>query len=91
MDEAIHFGHHDVLTILRDYHNQYSPQDSSKDKKNAETNLDGMLWGKSPLRILSEQAGRNAGPLKNWMVGKNPLKSHGRDNVSWKKLTENNP
>ncbi|KAI3366151.1 hypothetical protein L3Q82_009975 [Scortum barcoo] len=43
MDEAVHFGHHDVVTILRDYHTQYSPQDSSSDKQNAEKNLDGML------------------------------------------------
>uniref|UniRef100_A0A8C6LGU4 glutaminase n=1 Tax=Nothobranchius furzeri TaxID=105023 RepID=A0A8C6LGU4_NOTFU len=43
MDEAVHFGHHDVVTILRDYHNQYSPQDSPAQKQNAEENLDGML------------------------------------------------
>lgn len=44
MDEAVHFGHHDVVTILRDYHNQYSPQDSGAKKESAENNLDGMLW-----------------------------------------------
>lgn len=44
MDEAVHFGHHDVVTILRDYHTQYSPPDTtSTDKENAEKNLDGML------------------------------------------------
>uniref|UniRef100_A0A3Q3IYW3 glutaminase n=1 Tax=Monopterus albus TaxID=43700 RepID=A0A3Q3IYW3_MONAL len=43
LDEAIHFGHHDVVTILRDYHNQYSPQDSPANQQNAEKNLDGML------------------------------------------------
>uniref|UniRef100_A0A8D3CUX5 glutaminase n=1 Tax=Scophthalmus maximus TaxID=52904 RepID=A0A8D3CUX5_SCOMX len=43
MDEAVHFGHHDVVMILRDYHNQYSPQESPADKQNAENNLDGML------------------------------------------------
>uniref|UniRef100_A0A3P8V343 glutaminase n=1 Tax=Cynoglossus semilaevis TaxID=244447 RepID=A0A3P8V343_CYNSE len=43
MDEAVHFGHHDVVTILRDYHNQYSHQESTADKQNAEKNLDGML------------------------------------------------
>ncbi|XP_008302645.1 glutaminase kidney isoform, mitochondrial-like isoform X1 [Stegastes partitus] len=43
MDEAVHFGHHDVVTILRDYHNKYSPQESTDDKQNAEKNLDGML------------------------------------------------
>ena len=44
MDEAVHFGHHDVVTILRDYHTQYSPQEPTADKQNAEKNLDGMLW-----------------------------------------------
>uniref|UniRef100_A0A671XHK7 glutaminase n=1 Tax=Sparus aurata TaxID=8175 RepID=A0A671XHK7_SPAAU len=43
MDEAVHFGHHDVVTILRDYHTQYSPQEPTTDKQNAEKNLDGML------------------------------------------------
>lgn len=43
MDEAVHFGHHDVVTILRDYHTQYSPQEPTADKQNAEKNLDGML------------------------------------------------
>ncbi|MEQ2184391.1 hypothetical protein GOODEAATRI_007505 [Goodea atripinnis] len=43
MDEAVHFGHHDVVTILRDYHNQYSPQDSEAEKQSAEKNLDGLL------------------------------------------------
>uniref|UniRef100_A0A669CHK8 glutaminase n=1 Tax=Oreochromis niloticus TaxID=8128 RepID=A0A669CHK8_ORENI len=42
MDEAVHFGHHDVVTILRDYHNQYTHQEGSTAKKNEE-NLDGML------------------------------------------------
>lgn len=48
MDEAVHFGHHDVVTILRDYHTQHSPQESTDDKKNAEKNLDGMLWWETP-------------------------------------------
>lgn len=43
MDEAVHFGHHDVVTILRDYHTKYSPQDPATDKQNVEKNLDGML------------------------------------------------
>ncbi|XP_069019898.1 glutaminase a isoform X1 [Embiotoca jacksoni] len=43
MDEAVHFGHHDIVTILRDYHNQSSPQDSTEDKTSAEKNLDGLL------------------------------------------------
>ncbi|KAK6484998.1 glutaminase kidney isoform [Huso huso] len=46
MDEAIHFGHHDVVTILQDYHNKYNPQDNpnnGKEIQTAEKNLDGML------------------------------------------------
>lgn len=45
MDEAVHFGHHDVVTILQDYHNKYSPQETcaNGDKETAEKNLDGML------------------------------------------------
>ncbi|XP_066544447.1 glutaminase kidney isoform, mitochondrial isoform X2 [Amia ocellicauda] len=44
MDEAVHFGHHDVVTILQDYHNKYSPQDNPTDPKDtAEKNLDGLL------------------------------------------------
>ncbi|KTG31892.1 hypothetical protein cypCar_00028653, partial [Cyprinus carpio] len=45
MDEAIHFGHHDVVTILQDYHNAYSPKETTadSDKETAEKNLDGML------------------------------------------------
>lgn len=43
MDEAVHFGHHDVVTILRDYHTQYSPQAPATDKQTVEKNLDGML------------------------------------------------
>uniref|UniRef100_A0A8C9SSV7 glutaminase n=1 Tax=Scleropages formosus TaxID=113540 RepID=A0A8C9SSV7_SCLFO len=43
MDEAVHFGHHDVVTILQDYHNKYSPAESTTDKETAEKNLDGLL------------------------------------------------
>uniref|UniRef100_A0A665V1P1 glutaminase n=1 Tax=Echeneis naucrates TaxID=173247 RepID=A0A665V1P1_ECHNA len=43
MDEAVHFGHHDVVTILRDYHIPYSPQSDDAAKQSAETNLDGLL------------------------------------------------
>ena len=45
MDEAVHFGHHDVVTILQDYHNKYSPQETTAagEKETAEKNLDGML------------------------------------------------
>uniref|UniRef100_A0A8B9JYJ4 glutaminase n=1 Tax=Astyanax mexicanus TaxID=7994 RepID=A0A8B9JYJ4_ASTMX len=42
MDEAVHFGHHDVVTILQDYHNKYSPQETTAagEKETAEKNLD---------------------------------------------------
>lgn len=43
MDEAVHFGHHDVVLILKDYHDKYSPQESPDDKETAEKNLDGLL------------------------------------------------
>ncbi|KAJ8255460.1 hypothetical protein COCON_G00193240 [Conger conger] len=43
MDEAVHFGHHDVVLILKDYHDKYSPQESTDDKEIAEKNLDGLL------------------------------------------------
>ncbi|XP_035265398.1 glutaminase kidney isoform, mitochondrial-like isoform X2 [Anguilla rostrata] len=43
MDEAVHFGHHDVVTILQDHHNKYSPQDSSSNKETAEKNLESLL------------------------------------------------
>ncbi|KAJ8282652.1 hypothetical protein COCON_G00051710 [Conger conger] len=43
MDEAVHFGHHDVVTILQDYHNKYSPAESPSDTETAEKNLDSLL------------------------------------------------
>ncbi|MBN3323686.1 GLSK Glutaminase, partial [Atractosteus spatula] len=44
MDEAVHFGHHDVVTILQDYHTKYCPQDNPNNGKDtAEKNLDGLL------------------------------------------------
>lgn len=43
MDEAVHFGHHDVVTILQDYCNKYSPPVNTEDKETAEKNLDGLL------------------------------------------------
>uniref|UniRef100_G3PSJ9 glutaminase n=1 Tax=Gasterosteus aculeatus aculeatus TaxID=481459 RepID=G3PSJ9_GASAC len=36
MDEAVHFGHHDVVTILRDYHTQYSPPETPEDKQRSQ-------------------------------------------------------
>lgn len=56
MDEAVHFGHHDVVTILRDYHNKYSPQESSEDKQSAEKNLDGMLWSGRERQVGEQQS-----------------------------------
>ncbi|KAL2081119.1 hypothetical protein ACEWY4_022972 [Coilia grayii] len=43
MDEAVHFGHHDVVTLLQEYHNKYSPQTKDPSKKSDESNLDGLL------------------------------------------------
>lgn len=56
MDEAVHFGHHDVVTILQDYHTKYNPQDPATDKQNAEKNLDGMLWCKTRQTLLFRPA-----------------------------------
>uniref|UniRef100_A0A8C7W3Y2 glutaminase n=1 Tax=Oncorhynchus mykiss TaxID=8022 RepID=A0A8C7W3Y2_ONCMY len=45
MEEALHFGHHDVVTILQDYQNKYNPQEAPKKKvkETTENNLDGLL------------------------------------------------
>jgi len=44
MDEALHFGHHEVVTILKDYHEKYSPQaGDTNTQESAEKNLDGLL------------------------------------------------
>lgn len=46
MDEAMHFGHHDVVTILQDYQNNYTPleqPDSEKEEQTVQKNLDGLL------------------------------------------------
>ncbi|XP_043931124.1 glutaminase kidney isoform, mitochondrial isoform X1 [Protopterus annectens] len=45
MDEAIHFGHHDVVKILQEYQNNYSPPDNQNNGKHKteQKNLDGML------------------------------------------------
>ncbi|KAM9483826.1 glutaminase kidney isoform, mitochondrial-like isoform 2-T2 [Salvelinus alpinus] len=40
MEEVLHFGHHDMVTILQDYQNKYNPQEAhKKDKETAENNL----------------------------------------------------
>ncbi|XP_059558576.1 glutaminase kidney isoform, mitochondrial isoform X2 [Myotis daubentonii] len=46
MDEALHFGHHDVFKILQEYQGQYTPQGDADDGKESQTvhkNLDGLL------------------------------------------------
>ncbi|XP_055785441.1 glutaminase kidney isoform, mitochondrial-like isoform X1 [Salvelinus fontinalis] len=46
MEEAVHFGHHDVVTMLQDYNNKYSPPGGAtedKEKETAEKNIDGLL------------------------------------------------
>ncbi|KAG7270794.1 hypothetical protein CRUP_007310 [Coryphaenoides rupestris] len=43
MDEAVHFGHHDVVTILQDYHTQSSPPQTPQTPETAQNNLDGLL------------------------------------------------
>lgn len=44
IDEATHFGHHEVLALLQEYNNKYNPPvNGGADKENTEKNLDGML------------------------------------------------
>lgn len=44
LDEAIHFGHHEVVTLLQEYNNKYSPSEkAAADKDTSAKNLDGML------------------------------------------------
>uniref|UniRef100_A0A8C0V1G6 glutaminase n=1 Tax=Cyanistes caeruleus TaxID=156563 RepID=A0A8C0V1G6_CYACU len=46
MDEALHFGHHDVFKILQEYQVQYTPSEDNNDGKENRTvhkNLDGLL------------------------------------------------
>ncbi|KAM4698662.1 glutaminase kidney isoform, mitochondrial isoform 1-T1 [Rhinophrynus dorsalis] len=46
MDEAMHFGHHDVVKILQEYQNNYKPLDepnNGKEEHTVEKNLDGLL------------------------------------------------
>lgn len=44
MEEALHFVHHGMVTILQDYQNKYNPQEApKKDKETAENNLGGLL------------------------------------------------
>uniref|UniRef100_A0A4W4HEK4 glutaminase n=1 Tax=Electrophorus electricus TaxID=8005 RepID=A0A4W4HEK4_ELEEL len=44
LDEARHFGHHEVVALLEGYLNKYSPSEkTAADKEKAAKNLDGML------------------------------------------------
>uniref|UniRef100_A0A803Y051 glutaminase n=1 Tax=Meleagris gallopavo TaxID=9103 RepID=A0A803Y051_MELGA len=46
MDEALHFGHHDVFKILQEYQVQYTPTEDSnngKENRTVHKNLDGLL------------------------------------------------
>ncbi|XP_065108193.1 glutaminase kidney isoform, mitochondrial isoform X2 [Paramisgurnus dabryanus] len=44
IDEAKHFGHHDVLTLLQEYNEKYNPTANPvQNKETTEKNLDGML------------------------------------------------
>lgn len=45
MDEALHFGHHDVFKILQEYQVQYTPPDDGdgKESQTVQKNLDGLL------------------------------------------------
>lgn len=42
MDEAVNFGHHDVVTLLQQYLEKYSPPAAPEDRASGE-NLDGLL------------------------------------------------
>uniref|UniRef100_A0A672HCS2 glutaminase n=1 Tax=Salarias fasciatus TaxID=181472 RepID=A0A672HCS2_SALFA len=43
MDEAVQFGHHDVVTILQSYHDKHSSSCTAEDKASVETSLDSLL------------------------------------------------
>ncbi|CAH2306577.1 signal transducer and activator of transcription 1-alpha beta isoform X1 [Pelobates cultripes] len=46
MDEAMHFGHHDVVKLLQEYQNTYKPMEepnSVKEDQTVQKNLDGLL------------------------------------------------
>ncbi|XP_035771119.1 glutaminase kidney isoform, mitochondrial-like [Neolamprologus brichardi] len=43
MDEAVHFGHHDVVTMLQQYHEKYSPPSDDEHKTSHEKSLDSLL------------------------------------------------
>ncbi|XP_066497467.1 glutaminase kidney isoform, mitochondrial isoform X2 [Hoplias malabaricus] len=44
LDEATHFGHHEVVTLLQEHNKKYSPSEKpAADKVNVAENLDGIL------------------------------------------------
>ncbi|XP_068602216.1 glutaminase kidney isoform, mitochondrial isoform X1 [Brachionichthys hirsutus] len=43
MDEAVHFGHHDVVAVLQQYHDKYVPPPAAVDQESAEKSLDSLL------------------------------------------------
>ncbi|KAM8748469.1 glutaminase kidney isoform, mitochondrial isoform 1-T1 [Acanthopagrus schlegelii] len=44
MDEAVQFGHHDVVTILQEHHDRFTPSvTDDKDKQSVEQSLDSLL------------------------------------------------
>ncbi|KAI3355909.1 hypothetical protein L3Q82_004456 [Scortum barcoo] len=43
MEEAAHFGHHDVVTILQNYQDKYSPPADADNKESTEQSLDTLL------------------------------------------------
>nr|XP_019955228.1 PREDICTED: glutaminase kidney isoform, mitochondrial isoform X2 [Paralichthys olivaceus] len=43
MDEAVHFGHHDVVTILQSNYDRYSAPAVADEKESAEKSLDSLL------------------------------------------------
>uniref|UniRef100_A0A672R7L8 glutaminase n=1 Tax=Sinocyclocheilus grahami TaxID=75366 RepID=A0A672R7L8_SINGR len=44
IDEATHFGHHEVLALLQEYYSKYNPLvKAGADKESTEKHLDGML------------------------------------------------
>ncbi|XP_028250321.1 glutaminase kidney isoform, mitochondrial isoform X2 [Parambassis ranga] len=43
IDEAVHFGHHDIVTILQQHNEKYSPPTDAEDKERSEKSLDSLL------------------------------------------------
>ncbi|XP_038160003.1 glutaminase kidney isoform, mitochondrial isoform X1 [Cyprinodon tularosa] len=43
LEEAVQFGHHDVVTVLQQYQEKYTPPEGSDHKSSNEKNLDSLL------------------------------------------------